>query len=188
MSNQLSKVPPVPGSLAQQAAANHISLAETFVSADVIVIVDTSGSMGSHDGTERSRYSRACDELRKIQASMPGKIAVLSFSDEVKFYPSGVPVNFGQGTDLAKALKFAKIADVPEMRFIIISDGDPNDEQEALTEATKFKNHIDTIYIGPIGESGEKFLALLASKSGGHAAKDFAGHNLETTIKGLLSA
>jgi Mg-chelatase subunit ChlD len=187
MNNQLSKTPPVPGSLAQQATDNHISLAETFVNADVIVIVDTSGSMGASDGTERTRYARACDELRKIQASMPGKIAVLSFSDEVKFFPSGIPANFGQGTDLAKALKFAKIADVPEMKFIVISDGEPNDEQEALAEAAKFKNHIDTIYIGPAGEPGEKFLKLLASKSGGRSAKDFAGHKLEATIRGLLA-
>ncbi len=187
MKTDLSKLPSVPGSLAQQAAANHISLAESFVNADVIVIFDSSGSMGSHDGTERSRYARASDELRKIQASMPGKIAVLSFSDEVKFFPSGIPANFGQGTDLAKALKFAKIADVPEMKFIVISDGEPNDEQEALVEAAKYKNHIDTIYIGPVGDNGEKFLALLASKSGGKAAKDFAGHKLEATIRGLLT-
>lgn len=188
MNNQIQKNAPVPGSLAQQASQNNITLAETFVNADVIVIVDTSGSMSDKDRTERTRYARACDELRNIQSSMPGKIAVLSFSDEVQFNPSGVPFNFGVTTDLAKALRFAKIADVPEMKFIIISDGQPNDEDEALKEAEKFKNKIDTIYIGPAGDGGEKFLALLASKSGGHSAKDFSGHNLETTIRGLLSA
>lgn len=182
----LAKNQPVQGSLAQQAAANHISLAETFVNADVVVLVDTSGSMGAHDGTERSRYSRACDELRKIQLSMPGKIAVISFSDEVKFFPGGIPQNFGQGTDMAKALKFARIADVPEMKFILISDGEPNTEGETLQEAALYKNPIDTIYIGPKGYEGERFLKLLASKTGGRSAKDFSGHKLEQTIRGLL--
>jgi Mg-chelatase subunit ChlD len=187
MSNQLLKNTPVPGSLEQQAAANHLSVAESFVNADVIVLVDTSGSMRQDDGGEVSRYQRACSELRKIQASMPGKIAVLSFSDSVMFCPNGVPFQYSLGTDLAKALKFARVTDVEGMKFIIISDGEPDDEQEALSEAAKYKNHIDTIYIGA-DKSGERFLALLASKSGGHSAKDFSGHNLETTIKGLLSA
>jgi hypothetical protein len=183
----IQKVGAISGSLAHQAKNQGISIAESFVNADAIVLFDTSGSMESGDGTERSRYERGCDELKKIQASLPGKIVVISFSDDVEFCPGGIPKNFGQGTDMAKVLKFAKIADVPEMKFILISDGEPNDEKETLKEAEKYINHIDTIYIGPAGDSGEKFLKLLASKTGGRAAKDFSGHQLEQTIKGLLA-
>lgn len=177
----------VPGSLASQASAKHQSLAETFIGADCVVIVDTSGSMSDDDNTERSRYDRACSELAKIQKSMPGKIAVISFSSEVMFCPSGVPWNYSGGTKLDKALKFARVADVPEMRFIVISDGKPDGESDALDEAKKYKNHIDTIYIGPPGGRGEKFLARLASESGGTSARDFSAHKLEVTVKGLLN-
>jgi hypothetical protein len=44
MSNQLVK-----GSLGQIAKQSGQSLAQTFISCDVVVIVDTSGSMGSQD-------------------------------------------------------------------------------------------------------------------------------------------
>jgi len=186
MNNNLS-LRPVSGSIAAQSAAAHKPLAETFINADVIVIVDTSGSMGQTDGTERTRYERACAELEKVQATMPGKICVISFSDDCLFCPSGVPWDYQRGTDLVKALNFAKVADVPEMRFIVISDGEPDDEQAALDTARKYKNHIDTIYIGSKNGSGQDFLARLASVSSGISAKDFSAHQLSSTVYGLLA-
>jgi len=185
MNNNLS-LRPVSGSIAAQSAAANKPLAETFINADVIVIVDTSGSMGQTDGTERTRYERACAELEKVQATMPGKICVISFSDDCLFCPSGIPWDYRCGTDLAKALKFAKVADVPDMRFIVISDGSPDDEQAALDIARKYKNHIDTIYIGSKNRSGQDFLARLAQASGGISAKDFSAHQLSNTVYGLL--
>jgi len=74
MNNQIQSNKQIAGSLAQQAAAKGQSLAESFLSADCIVVVDTSGSMALKDGTEVTRYARACDELAKVQNSMPGKI------------------------------------------------------------------------------------------------------------------
>jgi len=195
MNNQIQSNKAVAGSLSQQATAKGQALAETFVNADAIVLVDTSRSMGMSDGFENTRYERACDELAKIQKSMPGKIAVLSFSDEVMFCPAGIPWNYEAGTDLAAALKFAKVADVPEMRFIVISDGEPTDgsgnlspEQYCIQIAKTFKNHIDTIYIGRENGSGQDFLARLAKASGGISARDFSAAQLETTVKGLLQA
>jgi len=181
----MNEIKIVTGSLLSQAANNQRSLAETFISADVIVLVDTSGSMGSNDNTERTRYERACDELAKVQASMPGKIAVISFSDEVMFCPGGVPWNYSCGTDLTRALKFAKVADVEDMRFIVISDGKPENETTALQVAKGYKNKIDTVYIGP----GEKnnFLERLSIISGGTSANDFAAQKLEQTVYGLLA-
>lgn len=177
----------VHGSLASVSASTNKPLAETFINADVIVIIDTSGSMAGTDGTGRTRYERACDELEKVQVSMPGKIAVISFSDFVLFCPGGVPWYYGQGTDMAKALKFAKVADVPDMRFIVISDGQPDDEHAALEVAKTYTNKIDTIFIGPSGSEGEGFLRRLAKVSGGIAAKDFSAKQLSQSIFGLLA-
>ena len=110
--NNLATVPGSINAIAQQSGK---SIAETFVSADVIVIVDTSGSMGQHDSTGgQTRYDVACKELANLQASLPGKIAVLAFSDDVQFCPSGVPTFLSGSTQLDKALKFAKIADILE--------------------------------------------------------------------------
>lgn len=188
MRNNDITIRPVPGSLAAQSEASSKPLAETFINADVIVIVDTSGSMSLTDETETTRYRRACKELEKVQATMPGKICVISFSGECMFCPSGIPWDYGCGTDLAKALKFAKIADVPDMRFIVISDGEPDDETAALNIARSYKNHIDTIYIGSKRDNGgQLFLEKLAKASGGIAANDFSAHQLSNTVYGLLA-
>lgn len=178
----------IPGSLASQAANTGHSIAETFIGADVVVLVDTSSSMTQSDGTGKSRYGRACDELAKVQASLPGKIAVLSFGDMVLFCPSGVPTQPCGMTDLTGALNFAKVADVEGMKFIIISDGEPNDEKSALQVARTYRNKIDTIFIGSEGDGGARFLAQLAAASGGQSIKDFSAKQLETSVKGLLNA
>ena len=161
----------VKGSLADVAKQTNTSLAESFVSADAVVIVDTSGSMSEYDAAGGlSRYDVACKELEKLQETLPGKIAVISFSTSVVFCPNGQPYNFGGGTDLAKALEFAKLADVDGMRFVLISDGEPNDRNAALRVAKTYANRIDVIYVGgEFGSDGRRFLNELAQASGGIA-------------------
>lgn len=179
----------IQGSIGAIAQRDGKSIAESFVNADVVIIVDTSSSMGQHDARgNQSRYEVACDELRKLQASLPGKLALLSFSDDVQFCPNGIPFNFNGMTDLAKALKFAKMADVSGMRFIVISDGEPNDEDESLRVAKTYKNRIDTIFVGPEGGDGQKFLQRLARASGGQGVTSEKVKELETSVKFLLSA
>lgn len=158
----------VKGSLGDVARQNRQSLAETFVNAEAVVIVDTSSSMDTPDSTEgRSRYEQACLELEALQAHLPGKIAVLSFSNATVFCPSGRPDFLHGSTDLAGALAFAKVADVPGIRIIVISDGQPDSVSEALQVASRYQNKIDTIYVGPEGGYGQDFLARLAHVSGG---------------------
>lgn len=156
----------VPGSLQAIAQRDGMSLAESFLSADAIILVDVSGSMS---GTP---YEQACTELRKLQADLPGKVAVIAFSDRPEFAPSGTPRFISGGTDLARALAFVHVADGCDIRFIVISDGYPNDAEAALRQAKKFTSRIDTIYIGPDDSAGEKFLAELASVSGGRYSKN----------------
>lgn len=159
----------VPGSLSAIARQENKSIAETFVNVDLVVIVDTSGSMFTHDSRGgKSRYKTACEELAALQASHPGKIAVLSFANSAIFCPSGVPTYLSGGTNMAGALQFAKIADVPGMQFILISDGEPNDEQETLAVAKTYRNKISTIYVGPEDQpAGREFLRRLAAATGG---------------------
>lgn len=179
----------ISGSIAAIAAQNNQSIAETFISADIIIVIDTSGSMCASDSRGgRSRYEVACEELKNLQGSLPGKLALLSFSDDVMFCPSGIPHNYQGGTNLAGALKFAKIADVSGMRFIVVSDGEPDDESGALAVARTFKARIDTIYVGPEGGSGQAFLNKLARASGGTGVTAEKVKELSTTVQGLLTS
>lgn len=177
----------VPGSLSAIAKQENKSIAETFMSVSLIVIVDTSGSMSSRDSRGgKSRYDVACEELAALQARHSGKIAVLAFSGDVIFCPSGIPIYFGGGTDMAKALQFAKIADVPGMQFILISDGEPDNEGETLRVASAYKNKISTIYVGPEeNPAGRNFLQRLAAAAGGQTMTADRAKTLQAAIETL---
>ena len=180
----------IPGSLSAVTRDNRTTIAESFINADTIILVDTSGSMGIIDDHNAGidRYTRACQELAKLQASLPGKIAVLAFSSTVVFCPSGTPTFLMAGTDLAGALKFIRVADDCDMRFIVISDGAPESERDALREAKRFTSVISTIFIGAEGDPGQSFLAKLAAASGGQASINHSGIDLASGIQKLLTA
>jgi Mg-chelatase subunit ChlD len=178
----------VQGSLSAIAKQQNKSLAETFMQADVIVIVDTSGSMAIRDSRGgKSRYDVACEELAKLQSNMPGKVALISFSERSVFCPSGVPDFMAGTTNLAGALKFTKIADVPGMRFFVISDGQPDSETDALTVARTYTNRIDTIFVGPEDDySSQEFLRRLAKASGGQSVTCDRVKELASSVQTLL--
>lgn len=181
----------VPGSLGAIAKQTGASLAETFLNASCIVICDTSGSMAARDSRGgKSRYDVELEELAKLQAAMPGKIAVIAFSHSVTFCPDGRPYNFGGNTDLASALDFAKVADVPGIRFVIISDGIPDEPELALCAARKYKARIDAIYVGPEADNdgGRRFLERLALESGGKAMAANRAMELAAKAQLLLAA
>jgi hypothetical protein len=185
MSNQI-----IPGSLSSLSKTSGRSLAESFLSCDTVIIVDTSGSMGTQDSRgNRSRYDVACEELSKLQQTLPGKIAVLSFSDDVEFCPSGIPKNLNASTNMTKALQFAKIADIPGMHFILISDGCPDNKETTLQVARTYKNHIDTIFVGPESDMyGRDFLTLLSNSTGGQSITVDRAKELSAGIQKLLLA
>lgn len=185
----------VPGSLQAIAQQQGQTLAESFLSADAIVLVDVSGSMGATlDGgpgaerASRTRYQAACDELKALQARMPGKIAVVAFSSKPAFAPGGVPLYDAGGTDMAKALQFVHCADDCGISFVLISDGAPNDEIATLAEARKFKSSISTIFIGHEGEAGADFLRRLAAASGGQFERNSAAQLAASVQRLLLTA
>lgn len=182
----------VKGSLTDIAKQTGTSLAETFLSADVIVLVDTSSSMQAMDAPgDKSRYDAARVELANLQATIPGKVAVISFAStgDVMFCPNGQPFNLEGGTGLAGALEFAKVADVPDMRFVVISDGQPDSERDALKVAAGYLNRIDTIFVGPEHDQrGRTFLAKLASAKGGQSVTADRVAQLASKVQYLLAA
>lgn len=158
----------VPGSLSAIAQRDGISVAESFLTAEIVAVVDVSGSMDTADSRgHRKRYDVACEELAKLQQQYPGKVAVVAFSDTTQFAPGGVPPFLNGSTDLATALKFVRVAD-GTVRFVVISDGYPDDEEYALAIARTFTSPIDCVYVGPEYErSGADFLERLARASRG---------------------
>lgn len=193
----------VPGSLRAIAQAEGRSLAESFLSADAIVLIDVSGSMGIRDventggpsrpyfgeptrASGRTRFEAACDELARLQKTLPGQIAVVQFSSSVGFCWGGRPLYEGQGTALHAALNFVRPAD-GTVEFFVISDGHPDDPDAALAVARKFDSVIHTIYIGPEGGPGAAFLRRLASVAGGQSSANKVPE-LAARIGGLLTS
>jgi uncharacterized protein with von Willebrand factor type A (vWA) domain len=154
------------GSLQDAATKQGISIQEAFMQCEIVVILDQSGSMDERDTRDgRSRFEVADDELAKIQAGYPGKVALVCFSDTPEFIFSGIPNRIGRGTDMAKALRFAKIAD-GACQIVIVSDGEPDSERETLDVARTYDYPINTIYIGR-DRDGQRFLDELARATGG---------------------
>ena len=177
----------VPGSLSAMARTNRMSIAQSFLNAECIVLVDTSGSMDANDSSHGTRYECACDELAYLQGVYPGKLAVLSFSDDVTFCPSGVPTHYSCGTNLKKALEFMRVADVPGMKFILISDGEPGDKEGAIKVAKTYQNKIDVIYVGPEDRpEGRDFLARLSKATGGQVITSDRAKELSASVTKLL--
>lgn len=181
----------IKGSLTAITKDKNIGLAEAFLNADTVILVDTSGSMADRDyvdGDTSTRYERACRELTKLQNNLEGRIAVISFSTTAMFCPDGKPYNLCAGTNLAEALRFVCVADGVVDRFIVISDGYPDDGQSALAEARKFTTAIDTIYIGEPGSSGEDFLKRLAQAHRGQSSTLQGGINIAKNVERLMLA
>jgi hypothetical protein len=178
----------VTGSITEVALKSGKSLALAFMAIETVVLVDTSGSMAANDSRGgKSRYDVACTELSLIQANNPGKVLILSFSDNTEVCLNGIPKFLCEGTMVSQALNFAKQYDLPGMKFILISDGEPLDPDHALEVAKTYQNAISTVYVGPPDElSGRKFLEKLASLTGGKTVTADRAKELAQSISQLL--
>lgn len=177
----------VPGSLQDVVSRSSGSLAESILNCNYLILVDCSYSMITHDSRGgKSRHQVAQEELNKLQASHPGDIAVAAFSDTTELRLSGVLPPPLSGTNLAGALQFAQQFD-GTMRFVICSDGEPDDEAAALAIARTFASRIDTIYVGPERDrSGADFLRRLASAAGGQSVTAACASQLAERVETLL--
>lgn len=179
----------VKGSLAQVARQRGQSLAEVLLGARFVAVVDTSGSMQSPDSRGgRRRIDVAREELAKLQAERPGEIALVCFESGVRWVPGGVPPEPGGGTDLAGGLRFARQVDDPETRFVVISDGYPDDRPAALAEARRFAGALSTVFVGPEGDlDARRFLQELAHAGRGTAETAARVANLADVVRPLLA-
>ena len=181
----------VKGSLSQIAKETGRTLAESWLGVDAVILVDISLSMSDCDARNgMTRHEVAQEELIDLQKRVPGKVAIIAFSNDCEFLPNGYLPRPRETTNLTGALEYVRVADaIPDMHFIVISDGEPNDESSALSEARKFRNKIDTIYVGPeSGRAGREFLQKLAKASGGEFLIKPKVAELANGIFGLLGA
>ena len=174
------------GSLQQLAENTGKQIRDLFIDVELVVLLDTSLSMSELDHSDKSRYERACDELRKLQAANPGKIALISWSSEAEWCFGGIPTFRGNSTDLAGALRFVKQVDNPYITFAIISDGEPDSEKDALEAARLMQGKINTVYVGPELGRGREFLARLASQKKGTYSLNEFGKELGATVQRML--
>ena len=177
------------GSLGQIAQQGR-SIAETFATGvDAILMIDVSGSMCTTDCREgQSRYDAACAELKRLQRQLPGKLAIIEWSDGHAFCPGGQPSGIKGMTNMAGVLRFVQIADGTGIKFILISDGEPDSEQETLDVARKFSDKINTVYIGPENGPGRDFLRRLSALTGGQFEEQNANNmQLAQSVTKLLT-
>lgn len=180
----------VRGSIQDVATRRGLTVAEAFLDAEAVVVVDVSSSMDARDaGGGQARYTVAREQLARLQGEMPGKVAVVAFANDVAFCASGVPTFLGGSTDMAEALRFVHKCD-GLMRVVVIGDGEPNDEDGTLREAAKFTNRIDTIFVGDETSRGREFMQRLAAATGGKAVRQDVAELglLSDAVKGLLTA
>lgn len=179
----------VVGSLAQIAQRDGMSIAESFLAVDAVILVDVSGSMYTDDCRDHQRrYDVALEELTRLQGDLPGRLAIVAFSNAPQFVPNGVPPLLGGSTDLTGALRFIRLADTGDIRLIVISDGQPDDERGALAAAAQYRGRIDTVFVGPEGDRGADFLRRLAAANGGAHVTAIHAHELAAKTERLLLA
>jgi len=177
----------VPGSITDMATRNggHV------IPPALCVLFDTSSSMLDMDGklgdgSIVSRWHAGVEQLTKLQAQYPGQIVLIEFGDDAAVRPGGAPGEPQGLTRIRPALDLAKELDTGVMRFVVISDGLPQDEHAAMEIATTFQVGIDTIAIGE-ANNGIDFLKRLAEETGGTYHRDHSGLALlGQTIRALL--
>ena len=177
----------VPGSIAHTAMQHGGELPKPPI---MVVMFDVSYSMEELDaryqGRTVSRYDAGVAQLKELQAKHPGQIAIIAFGDEATVCPGGVPPEPNGWTMLYLALEKAREADTGAMKFVIISDGLPQQGDLAKREAEQFSVPIDVIYVGR-DERGEEFMKDFAQGTGGTFYTDTSTMLLTTTISKLLT-
>lgn len=168
----------VPGSIEDMAKRNNISLEEAAANAEVIVVVDCSGSMAETMRIEESvkqRQEVARDTLIQLQAQYNGKILLVAFGHKMdpntgryiaEYMFNGLLPKASGMTPMDAGLELALPFD-GAMDVILVSDGIPDSEQRAEAVAQRFTHPLHTIFIGDKGEDGEMFMAKLAGLTAG---------------------
>ncbi len=131
--------------------------------ADTVILADVSSSMADMAGARR-KIDILREALDNVRPSIP-TARVLAFGSTVTDAPASIPDPSG-GTALHLALDHA--ASYRPRRTIVISDGEPDNEQQALDAAERLSGTIDIIYCGLDGNRRAiDFMHRLARLGGG---------------------
>jgi hypothetical protein len=152
--------------------------------ADVIVLADISGSMNDLDlGATKPRYLLVQDALEKFIGAL-----VITFNDSPSVLPPGQPLPrpYG-GTMLSPAILLA--GRFEPLHVVIVSDGEPIDESQALHVVQALKAKVSVVFCGNARNvHARKFLESLANAKGGtysETGNDIVGV-LSSVVVGLL--
>lgn len=130
-----------------------------------LFVLDVSGSMDDKVGEKRK-----INHLRDVMATYQDA-KILCFSSNIKKASDTQSIpDPGGSTNLGGAFKhihqnLMKI-DAPE-RLVLVSDGEPDDEQDALEQAKNLSLPVDIIFIGEKESRGNRFMHKLSSVTGG---------------------
>lgn len=148
------------GSVYDVAKRQGRSLPDVLAFADTIILFDRSGSMHG------VKMGQARDALFELQRTHDGDILLIAFDSTPKVVYDGDPGEARGGTMIGAALSYAKELDIPGRRFILISDGCPQDEHQAISVAQTYTSPIHTIFIGDDFDTrGLAFMQRLAALS-----------------------
>jgi len=172
-------VPYKKGSLADQAGglvANPQKVAAALRDAELMTVIDCSGSMSAEDAgpnEDQQRHEAAQECLDILQEKFPGKIAVGAFNGlSHGLVHTGILPDPAGNTPMYDAMDFFyPKAITTKMKFVLISDGEPDAGQgpKCISLARRYQYPIYAIYVGPPSNSlgGQEFLRRLAEASGG---------------------
>ncbi len=171
--------------------AAEMKLRFTGVSDVIAVVCDCSGSMLDLVGSSGiSKFRHLQIALADLQQGFP-KIRLIAFGSIAKQVKSASDLPdpaigaFGNSTNLAAALQMAGIW--KPWKTIVISDGLPDDEDDALEAAANMTGSIDTIYCGPDAHPAVKFLASLSRRTGGTDVVWSGRYEICGVIRGLIA-
>jgi hypothetical protein len=182
----------VTGSLRDIEHASGRAISESFLSVAAIICLDISASMSERDCGQygESRYAVAIKQLERLQHKLSGKIGIVQWNHEAKFQAGGLPDQPYGSTNVRGCLEYIKPADGTGIKLILISDGEPNVGEDGLDIARTFTSKIDTVYVGPEGGDGARYLRELSRLTGGVSASQNVSEicNLAQTVTRLLAA
>lgn len=157
----------IKGSIHDVAESMAGGLPQAMSEAEVVVVVDVSGSMTSYDGEPKARWQRAQDVLTDLQGQYSGKIVLVPFSTDVEFSFSGMLPPCNGGTNMDKALRFVRDLS-SAYQIVLVTDGEPNSREATIAEAKKLHSPLTVMYVGAENDMrAREFLNELAQVSGG---------------------
>lgn len=152
----------------EQSVAEHksFSLLDKVHNPSPVLVLDVSGSMAEHCEPGR----RKIDALREVVKSLrtSGSTFGQIVFESAPRLTDAIPEPSG-GTALHLALGLA--ATLRPRKLVLVTDGEPDDEQLALDAAARLARPIDVFYVGPGSQRAEKFLRDLARRAGGQYQK-----------------